>query len=296
MGSFIRATGISTDPSVVGSIAHAAVAAKNCLASAEIGAEQIDLLINVGVYRDANMCEPSIAALVQKEVGINPDYVLFPTHKPALSFDLMNGACGMLSAVQVASSFLQMGKADHVLIVSSDSHPSMRTVPGFPYAALGAAMLLGRSDAGRGFGPLRSRDGAPGYVGVEGFADLGAATGTDGRDGVTVRSEPDYAERLLDLATAAAKEYAADEGLNLRNTLLVTSRPTPDFGIQLARRLSLHDDSAFCPLALDGDPHTSALTYAYHEAAARGAISRYEQVLFVAAGAGLTTVCASYRN
>jgi 3-oxoacyl-[acyl-carrier-protein] synthase-3 len=295
MGTFIRSTGISVDPSVVGSIAHAATAAKNCLAAAEINPEQVDLLINVGIYRDANMVEPSIAALVQKEVGINPDYVLYPSHKPALSFDLMNGACGMLSAVQVASSFLQTGKADHVLIVSSDSHPSTRAVPGFPYAALGAAMLLGRSSADRGFGPLRSRDGADGYVGAEGFLDIGTAM-TDGRNAITFRSEPDYAERLLDLATTAAKDYAAEHGLELRNTLLVTSRPTPDFGTQLARRLSLHDDSAFCPIALDGDPHTSALTYAYHEAAARGAMSRYEHLLFVAAGAGLTTVCASYRN
>jgi len=294
MGTIIRATGISTDPSVKSSITHAAIAAKSCLASAEVSAEQIDLLINVGVYRDSNMVEPSMAALVQKEVGINPDYVLHPAHKPTLSFDLMNGACGLLSAVQVASSFLLTGKAEHVLIVSSDSHPSMEHVPGFPYAPLGAAMLLGRSPTERGFGPLRPRDGADGYAGVEGFLDV-TTMGTSGRGTLTLRTDPDYRARLLDLAVDAAKEYVDAAKLDLQRTLLVTSQPTPDFGAEIAHRLQMRASSAVAVRGVEGDPHTSALTLAYHQAVKDGEVSKYDQILFIAAGAGLTTVCASYR-
>src|SRR5262245_32160042 len=123
MGTFIKATGVSTDPSVGSSIAHAVLAAKACLAAAKVGPEQIDMLINVGVYRDKNMVEPSMAALIQKEIGIGPDVVKYPNHKPAFSFDLMNGACGLLSAVQAASAVIAAG-VEHVLIVSSDAHPS----------------------------------------------------------------------------------------------------------------------------------------------------------------------------
>ncbi|WP_052745673.1 beta-ketoacyl-[acyl-carrier-protein] synthase family protein [Allosalinactinospora lopnorensis] len=149
MGTIISATAVSTDPAVHSSIEHASLAAGDCLDRAGITADQVDLMVNTGVYRDANMSEPAMAAMIQKNVGVNLDYLQNPTAKPAFSFDLMNGACGVLNAVQVGAGFVESGSAEYVLVVSGDAHPSndpaeaRRT--GFPYATMGAAMLLGRT-------------------------------------------------------------------------------------------------------------------------------------------------------
>ena len=71
MNTMIKATGISTNPDINSSIEHAIIAAKDCIASANIDMQEIDFLFNVGIYRDDNMNEPSMAALIQKGIGIN---------------------------------------------------------------------------------------------------------------------------------------------------------------------------------------------------------------------------------
>src|SRR5215207_9227112 len=114
MGTAIRATAVSTDPAVRSSIEHAAAAGRACLDNAGLYADQIDLLINTGVYRDANMAEPAMSALIQKHLGMNLDYVQHPTVTAGFSFDLMNGACGVVNAIQVGAAFLESGNAEYV--------------------------------------------------------------------------------------------------------------------------------------------------------------------------------------
>ena len=315
MGTAIRATAVSTDPAVRSSIAHAATAARECLARAGVSADQVDILINAGVYRDANMAEPAMSALIQKEVGMNLDFVKYPSSKAGLSFDLMNGACGVLNAVQVASAFLDTGSAEYVLVVAADAHPSTGATPHpagaeFPYATLGAAMLLDRTlgpsgrergsdpsgrewgqDPAAGFGRLHTATASEGSPGLEGYLDL-AVMEQFGRHQITVERDSDYVDRLLDLTTAAVRECAAAEGLELQRTLLVTSQPTPDFAAEIGRRLGTQ---AVLLDGIHGDPHSSATILAYHHAVEANLTSGYDQVLFAAAGAGLSAVSTVYR-
>ncbi|MBC7304849.1 MAG: hypothetical protein H5T78_28365, partial [Nocardia sp.] len=58
----------------LGSIDLAVGAARACLAGAGLGATDIDVLINIGIYRDGNVVEPSNAALIQRELGMHLDY------------------------------------------------------------------------------------------------------------------------------------------------------------------------------------------------------------------------------
>lgn len=295
MGVFIKATGTSTSRSVKSSVAHAAIAAKECIRAANIEVGDIDVLINVGVFRDDNMCEPSMAALVQKDIGLNPDYVKYPTKKPAFSFDVMNGACGALNAIQIASAALVAGGADHVLVVSSDAHPSNGDVAGFPYAAAGAAMLLARDDdEDRGFSRVATLDGPDGFVGTEAFLDH-HTMGKEGRGALTVNRHPEYGHWLLDFAAASALAYAQDESLDLETLLLVTTRATPTFGADLAKKLMIPESHVATIPDFEGDPHSSAITMAYHAAVASGQAARFPRILFLAAGAGLTSACALYR-
>lgn len=296
-GVAISATAVSTDPATGGSIAHAAAAADDCLRRAGVRPDQIDLLVNTGVYRDENMAEPAMAALVQKQVGMNLDYVRDAVPHAGFSFDLMNGACGVLNAVQVASAFLTAGDAEYALVVSSDAHPSGRTgVEGFPYATVGAAMLLRRTvDGSVGFGRVHTAGVTPAAGnGVTGYIDL-PNVGARGREQVVVDRDPDYAERLAEFAAAEARRAVAAEDATLDRTLLIASQPTPTFAAEVAARLGMPADAVVTVGGVDGDPHSSALTLAYHQAVQSGQAAGYDQVLFLAAGAGLTAACAFYR-
>lgn len=295
MGTIVKATGISLDRHVQSSIAHAAIAAKACIERAGIRAEQIDFMINVGVYRDANMVEPSMASLIQQEIGLSLDFVKYDT-KAAFSFDLMNGACGMLNAIQVSRAYIELGDAEHILIVSSDAHPSNKEVESFPYATVGGAMLLTRSDRdGTGFGKIQIRASKDeSHMGTSGFLDV-AKGGLLGRDTMHMATHPEYKEKLVDLAVRTVKDYIAAENVDLAKTLLVTSQPMPDFGAQVARALGVAEESVVRVNGVERDPHTSALTLAYHQAAANGQLAKHDKALFIAAGAGITSACALYR-
>ena len=52
---------------------HLAVAAaKSCLHEARRDADALDLLVNAGIYRDSNLGEPALAALIQEDIGAIP--------------------------------------------------------------------------------------------------------------------------------------------------------------------------------------------------------------------------------
>ncbi|HEY2511871.1 MAG TPA: hypothetical protein VGI39_13475 [Polyangiaceae bacterium] len=291
MGIVIESTAISIDPTIRSSIAHAGIASKGAVKAAGLSPSDVGVLINVGVYRDANMSEPAMAALIQKEAGINTDY----KHgaNTSMSFDLMNGSTGALNAVQVASALLVTGTTRRVLVVSSDAHPANRVVSGFPFATMGAAMVLGiTSDPARGFGPIRVaalKDGPPG---VEGYVPWM----TGGHEVISVDVHPKFAAHALPVATELARDYVQAEKLDLAKTFLVSSHPTPGFAKELAQNLGLDPSAVGTADGLEGDPGSSAPTWGYHQAIARGMDPRFEAVLFVAVGSGISAACGVYRR
>ncbi|MGV9482841.1 hypothetical protein ACWDNR_26245, partial [Gordonia aichiensis] len=145
MGVRIRATGASRAADTHSIVEHSGRAARQCLQRADIRPEQVGVLINTGIFRDSNTVEPAVSALIQKAAGIGLDYTRDDPR--TFSFDLMNGAVGVLDAVRVAGSVLATGSTEHVLVVAGDTHPSLTRGTAdaeFPYATAGAALLLER--------------------------------------------------------------------------------------------------------------------------------------------------------
>jgi 3-oxoacyl-[acyl-carrier-protein] synthase-3 len=69
---------------------HLAVtAAKSCLHAAGRDADDVDLLVNTGIYRDKNLGEPALAALIQEDVGANPEEP-HDNARGTFSFDIAN--------------------------------------------------------------------------------------------------------------------------------------------------------------------------------------------------------------
>ncbi|MBH0774784.1 hypothetical protein [Nocardia bovistercoris] len=292
MGVRIVATGISRASDTASIVENSARAARKSLEKAGIGSERVGVLINAGIYRDHNTVEPAVAALIQKAAGIGLEYA---EHDPrTFSFDLLNGAVGVLNAVQVATAILDTGSAEHVLVVSGDTHPSLTTATAtaeFPYATVGAALLLARADDA-GFGAVHTASGAGTPV-VEAYVDT-ATMGAVGRGLMTVVRAPDFEQRLLEVALDAARAAVAELG-DLTGVALIASTPTPQFPKLLADALGLDQDAVRDHELPEGDPHTAALPLAYHRAVTAGTLTGFDRVLFVAAGAGPSAAAALYR-
>jgi 3-oxoacyl-[acyl-carrier-protein] synthase-3 len=278
-------------------------AAKDCLSRARLSPEQVSVLINVGVYRENNTFEPAIGALVQREVGINLDYTAAATPSPGFSLDLMNGACGVLNAVQVAQVLLDTGSADRVLITAADVHPTGRahSDPDYPYRDFGAALLLARcagsgSVSGPGFGPVGVS--SPGAASTTvGFLRT-AGMGESGRGRITVRRDEDFAEQVLAVAARTVAEYGRAGDLDPDRVVLIASGPTADFPHRLAERVGLDRSRVLDGVRPDRSgrlPHTAAPILGYLEAVARGLPRHDETLVLVSDGAGPCVACVSYR-
>lgn len=88
----------------------AAHAAKNLFANSAYGPKDIDLVIHASVCRD--FLEPATASVVHAELGLRDD---------AGFFDLSNACLGVLSALEVARTYLLAGEARRILIVSGEN-------------------------------------------------------------------------------------------------------------------------------------------------------------------------------
>lgn len=294
MGVVITSTGASNDTDTASVVTHTARAARSAIDAAGVATSQVGTLINTCVYRDSNTMEPAVAALVQKEAGIGLEYA--DGDPLSFSFDLMNGACGALNAVQVASSLLSTDSTERVLVVSGDTHPSM-TGPDapadFPYETTGAALLLEYTDSPDGFGRVHTNLGEGG-VAVSGYVDA-KTIGADGRNVITIEREDGFADRLLGLALATAQSALADGEVDLASTLLIASTPEPDFPAKLASELGIDATDPALLERFDRDPHTATLTLTYHEAMRQGVLGKYRDILFVAAGGGPSAAAVLYR-
>src|SRR6201996_2047882 len=133
---------------------HLAVtAARDCLQRAGCDPDELDLVVNAGIYRDRNLAEPALAALIQDDIGANPEDPHDDAHG-TFSFDIANGACGVLTALQIADGFLRSHTISQALVVASDADPGRRASERFPFSPAGAALLCKWSGQDDGLGQV----------------------------------------------------------------------------------------------------------------------------------------------
>ena len=75
------------------------------------------------------------------------------------SFDIANGTCGVLSALQVVDGFLRSHTINCALVLASDADPGHRMSEYFPFSPLGAALLCGWAGDGYGLGEFHWANG-----------------------------------------------------------------------------------------------------------------------------------------
>lgn len=253
-----------------------------CLNKAGVGVDQIHIVVNAGVFRDHNIVEPAVAALLQKRLGIGLRYRTGRT--PAFAFDLMNGGTGLLPALLSAQCLLGSGTLDYALVLAGDCHPSTeRAVADFPYAPTGAALLLRTSPEAGGFGhPHTVEPVKP--VQPTAWLDMKEA-GVHGRSSVSWRTgggDP------VSAAAEVVRKCLADEGLDRtdlidRRAVLLAPTPVPGFAGLLAARLDVPVATIAGIDPAVGDPYSAAPVHAYLAAVETGRLDTADTVIFLAA-------------
>lgn len=298
MGTTIKATAVSIN-GFTSSIDLAVEAGNECIETSGIDKTDIEVLISIGVYRDDNIMEPAIAPLIQQRLGINPDPVELGTMKFTFCFDLYNGACGFVNAMQVADSIIKSGQAKNVLIVSADAHPSKLRRDDFPFTLVGAAVLLtDGGDSKKGFTNYFINTSGNGYQGFVGGCDILARKygSISGKEHIELKQDRGFHEALHEFTTQSALYYIERHDIDLNTVkFLIASQPENGFAQRIYRTIGLHAVTNIVDLYSEhGNPHTSSLPLGFHKLVESGALQESDNVLFVATGSGLTSAFAMY--
>jgi 3-oxoacyl-[acyl-carrier-protein] synthase-3 len=270
-----------------GALALTDRAARACLEAAAVSPSDVELLINAGLYRDRNLGEPALAALIQEDVGINAEDP-HPGGHGSFSFDVANGACGVLTAMQIADRFLRAGTIERALLVTADADPGHHLAPGFPFAAAGGAVSCTHEPGERGLIDMRWGS----------WPDDGetwrATVGTDtGRNLLHIDVNDAFYERAGTAAAKIAVELLDSAGTLVTDISVVVAAPSQvDFVRALAAHSGIDDERVLT--APSSGLHTVAFVSALDRAWDEGLLTRNGMALFVCAGAGITTGAALY--
>ena len=295
MGTVIEATAIATANGRAGSqsaVKLADAAARACLQRAGRSPDDLQLLINAGVYLDRNISEPAIAALIQEDIGANPE-IQPGGGQGTLSFDVRNGACGLLTGVYLADGLLASGTIECAMVVGADADPEPGVSEGFAFPAAGGAVLLARDDAATGLTAFTFKT----------FPELAQAfqssitwhehpDGGQSRNSLALEIDDRYREDALECAATTVRELAAEGRLDPGEVdLLVATASAPGFAAALAEKLGIGGVRvAVLPDGL-ARAHTAAPAIALETAQ----LAASRTALLVSVAAGITVVAALYR-
>jgi 3-oxoacyl-[acyl-carrier-protein] synthase III len=258
------------------------------------------MLINVGIYREDNMGEPALAALIQEDIGAGLGQPPIG-RRGTFSFDLLNGVCGVISAVQIESGLLRSGVIRLGAIVTSDVSPDLENPRATLLQPTGGAMILGWDDSLAGFTDF-STETFPEYqeLFVSGLVwqeRHGHRTQVTGRHQMVVEEASGYHARLADCAEEAVRRFLRRLGMGLTEIdLLVPAPCAPGFLDTLSLRLGVPGDRvAYIAEDLEGC-YTAGPIAALQAAIRSGRLAEARNTLLLAAGAGITVALALYRQ
>lgn len=281
-------------------LADAAV--RSCLAHAGKAPGDIDMLVNTGIYREDNMGEPALAALVQEDIGANRGQPPIGG-RGTFSFDLLNGTCGVISAIQVQAGLLRSGVIRFGVVVTSDVQPDLKEPRSAPFRPTGGALLLGWDDNIAGFTDFHTET-FPEYgdLFVSGLVWQGGRGPRipgrrTGRSQMVIDEKPGYQARLVDCAEEAAHRFLRGLGMDIGQIDLLVPAPSgPGFVDPLRRRLGVPGDRvAYVPEDLEG-AYTTGPIAALQAAIKSGRLGEARNTVMLAVGAGITVTLALYRQ
>lgn len=291
MGALLEAvaTAVPEPGHAASSTRLAADAARLALARGGRRPGDVDLLVNAGVYRDRNVMEPANATFIQHLIGANLGWGS-TRGRGTLSFDVVNGAAGVLSALRVADGFVATGGATTGLVVTSDADPG--GTRGWDIDPMGAALLLSPGPPGVGFEAFDEQT-YPQYAGLR----TSGLRWTGSEQVLEIAEAPEFGARALECAADAVVRFLDKQGRDPAEVDLVVGWPSPD-ALAAALRERLGFTAGQAPGLAGPQPraYTAGIALALETATTTPRYASARLVLLIAVGAGITVATALYRR
>ena len=253
----------------------------------------VDLMLSVGVYHDDHVCEPALAPLIQRRIPP------LARRKDVFSFDIANGACGLVDALRVIDAYVQAGTVRRALLVAADVDPTPGRSKGLSVGAAGVAVVVGARDASEGFLDFHAEtfpkhghlyESRLGWLGPGRTGWLRRPRG----HAVTVHTSEAYAERCVESAALATAHFLEARGLAVDDLdLLIVPNAPPDLPTRLAELLGVPGDR-LVQCADSAGTCSAAPGLALEAAFASGRLACARHVLLVAVGSGISVSLALY--
>ena len=284
-----------------GALELADEAARKCLSKTAYNSSDVELLINIGIFREKNLGEPALAALIQEDIGANPGHPPDTGHG-TFSFDLANGACGLINAFQIINRFLRSGIIQLGLIVASDSDPAPGKSKGYQYTPAGGALLLTRDENNSGFRAFHFEN-FPEYeymneARVSWYPDFIKLPMTHGGQNLlSIHEEPGFLVRCTDCGEITLRKFLSKEQLVIEDIdLIICSQYPAALPDLLERHLEVPGDKIVRVNELYEGTLTAAPITGIEAAMKSGRFQRARRILFVTVGAGISVGLAIYEQ
>lgn len=227
----------------VNSIRLSARAASQCLNDAHIDPGDIGLLVNTGIYRYKNTGEPAIAALIQQTISANRTVIKdMDDHRNTFSFDLNNGGCGLLTAIEIVQGSINNGEIAYGMVVTGDSEPFYRLSKEFTFNSAAAAIILAGSKNSNGFSMFRTYT-YPEYSGefVSCTFYNSAGWSGKGRNILNVVQKVSYPDVCVDCAVKSLFNFLDESGKTMGEIdLIIPSQSPLGFTDKLKKRVGMN--------------------------------------------------------
>lgn len=263
----------------------AAGAARNALADAGLGPEDIDMII-IGTATP-DMFFPSTACLVQNALGATQ----------AVAFDISAACSGFIFGLSIAESYIQSGGYEKILVIGAETLTKIVDWEDRATCVLfgdgAGAVVVGHVGEGRGFVASRIRtDGT--------MSDLIKQPGGGSRLKLTEENVNDghqylklQGNRVFKAAVKAMASIAVDTLADGGYTgddldLLVTHQANWRIIDATARRINVPPEKVFSNVEDYGNTSAASIPIALTEAKQKGILKDGMLVELVAFGAGLT--------
>lgn len=306
MGAIIRNVHVSHPRDKIvreESVTLAANAACECFRLANCPPSDIDLFINTGIFRDEHICEPAIASLIQKKISEN---ISLPHNDPkgTFSFDLNNGGCGFLNAIQIVDCLMRSGNVKNGMIVTSDVDTFPVFSEGVHFDPAGAAVLLNHADDDCGFTAFHFET-FPLYIQlfdaclswVKNKKPRHLQTFEHSKHALIIKEDVKYLDSCVECTYIAMRNFFKQEELAEEDIdLIIPSLYPVGFPHALSENLKLQKPYVVDASGQFGSPYTSGIAASLQAAMSGDLWKKAQKILFVSVGAGISVMLALYKK
>lgn len=294
MGSSIETINISHPNMFINRdyISCAKKAASRCLKEHNGVSFPLGMIISTAIFRDNHVVEPALSSLILGELIKYP----FIKHtkvsnqlNKVITFDLNNGACGLIQAIQLVDGYIQSGKIESGMIIAGDSiNPK---VTGLNISKGAAAIVLSRSNSGKGFIDFQNDTYYEYHDDSVSYSHF-----SNQKLHLTNEIAESFKDNAIECASLSFEKFLDRNKIKSTDIdLLVGSQHPKGFLTEFCTNYGLLDKMVI-PDNNNKVYHTAAPLFTLHSVFSTNRIRSAKRILFITVGSGITTSFALYHQ